>query len=59
MELPYKAESEPSKLMDSMELWVGRVAMIGATGIFVKEVFTGESILDQCQTALQQCVSHL
>ena len=48
---------EPSAL-DQLEILVGRVAMIGACGIVAKELFTGASILDQCNEAFQQCASY-
>jgi hypothetical protein len=36
-----------SRELDRIELVVGRVAMVGATIFLAKELFTGESILEQ------------
>jgi hypothetical protein len=59
IDLPNKVDSAPSSALDGMELIVGRIAMIGATGIIIKEVFTGESVLEQCRDAFQYCLSHV
>ena len=58
MDLPSKSTRQQERL-DGLELIVGRVAIVGAAGILVKELLTGESILDQCQEALQQCLANL
>lgn len=58
IELPSKEEPE-AKVLDGLELIVGRLAMFGATGIMVNEFSTGESIIDQCHDAFQTCVDHL
>jgi hypothetical protein len=36
-----------SRELDRIELVVGRIAMVGATIFLAKELFTGESILEQ------------
>jgi len=33
--------------LEDAELIVGRIAMVGAVGLLVREVFTGESFLEQ------------
>jgi hypothetical protein len=51
LELPKKeVEFEP---LEQGELWTGRIAMVGALGFIVQEVFTGESIAEQCTEAFQ------
>lgn len=43
--------------LDRTELVVGRVAMVGATLLLIKEVVTGESILEQVNEVLSRLVS--
>jgi hypothetical protein len=45
--------------LDQLELIVGRAAMVGATVLLIQEVFTGESILEQCSEALGNVVACL
>ncbi|GKY93968.1 hypothetical protein MPSEU_000363700 [Mayamaea pseudoterrestris] len=61
MDLPSKKEREILTVaqLDGAELLIGRIAMVGAVGIIVNEIFTGASILDQCQDALHQCLTRL
>ena len=58
IDLPSKSSRQQERL-DGLELIVGRVAIVGAAGIIIKELVTGESILDQCHDALQQCLASL
>ena len=46
--LPRPQENDESTAsMPSAEQWVGRLAMIGAVGLFIGEITTGESVSEQ------------
>lgn len=55
--VPGPEEPRAATQLDGLELTVGRIAIFGATGILVKELLTGESILDQCGDVLNRCLS--
>jgi hypothetical protein len=40
-------DDELTASMPSAEQWVGRLAMIGAVGLFIGEITTGESVSEQ------------
>jgi hypothetical protein len=46
-----------ARILDRTELLVGRVAMVGATLLLIKEIATGESILEQVNEFLSQLIS--
>jgi len=42
-----KEQEQRQEFLDKMEIGIGRVAIVGAVGLMLKEVATGESIFQQ------------
>mmetsp|Transcript_39184 Transcript_39184/g.117807 ORF Transcript_39184/g.117807 Transcript_39184/m.117807 type:complete len:131 (-) Transcript_39184:268-660(-) len=47
VDLPKSAESSDEDVLPSAEIIIGRIAMVGALGLFANEVISGKSVMEQ------------